>query len=180
MKKHSILVTSTLLLFTAFGSAMAGSAAETVTVSDAYARAVPPGQPNSASFMTLTSKSDMDHALVEASSPAAGVVELHTHTMADGMMQMRRVEKIDIPAGGSTKLEPGGLHVMLIGLKQELKPEESISLTLVFEDGSKTEVTAPVRKLQMKMMKHGEMNHGEMKHEEMKGEAMQHEGMKME
>lgn len=174
MKKNSILLSAALLLLTAFGSAVAGNAAEEVVVSDAYARAVPPGQPNSASFMTLTSKSDKDHALVEASSPAAEVVELHTHTMKDGMMQMRRVEKIDIPAGAETKLQPGGLHVMMIGLKQELKPEQEVTLTLVFEDGSKAEVTAPVRKLQMKMMKHGDM-----KHDMQQGE-MKHEGMKME
>ena len=93
MKKNSILLSAALLLLTAFGSAVAGNAAEEVVVSDAYARAVPPGQPNSASFMTLTSKSDKDHALVEASSPAAEVVELHTHTMKDGMMQMRRGRK---------------------------------------------------------------------------------------
>ena len=84
---------------------------------------------------------------------AAEVVELHTHSMKDGMMQMRRVEKIDIPAGAETKLQPGGLHVMMIGLKQELKPEQEVTLTLVFEDGSKAEVTAPVRKLQMKKKK---------------------------
>ena len=62
----------------------------------------------------------------------------------------------------------------MIGLKQELKPEQEVTLTLVFEDGSKAEVAAPVRKLQMKMMKHGDM-----KHDMQQGE-MKHEGMKME
>jgi len=156
------LVAASLLLVS--GSVLAG-AAEDVTVNDPYARAVPPGQPNSASFMLLTNSSASDHALVAAESSASKVVELHTHTMVEGMMQMRQVEKIDIPAGSATKLEPGGLHVMLIGLAQDLKPGDEVSITLTFEDGSKTTIVAPVRNLQMQMkmdmsgMGHGKMNH---------------------
>jgi len=112
--------------------------------------------------MTLTNTSGTPHSLVAAESPVAKVTELHTHTMQAGMMQMRPVEKIDIPANGVTRLQPGGFHAMLIGLKQDLKPGEDISVTLVFEDGSKTELTAPVRKPQMKMMK--QMDHGTMHH----------------
>ena len=80
-------------------------------------------------------------------------------------MQMRQVEKIDIPAGSATKLEPGGLHVMLIGLVQDLKPGDEVSITLTFEDGSKTTIVAPVRNLQMQMkMDMGGMGHGKMNH----------------
>nr|WP_135606949.1 copper chaperone PCu(A)C [Solemya velesiana gill symbiont] len=134
---------------------MAGTAADSVTVSDPYARAVPPGQPNSASFMTIVNNSEKDHALVNAESPVSKVVELHTHRMEEGMMKMRRVEKIDLPAGQTVALKPGGLHVMFIGLKQDLKPGENVDVTLIFEDGSKTQIQAPVKKLQMKMMKKG-------------------------
>jgi copper(I)-binding protein len=111
--------------------------------------------------MKVNNNGASDHALVGGSSPAAEVVELHTHTMEDGMMRMRQVEKIDLPAGESVSLQPGGLHVMLIGLKQNLVPDESIPLTLRFEDGSEVTLQAPVRKLQMKMkpMDHGKMNH---------------------
>ncbi len=154
----------TLLLFLGMSTAaMADTAAEDVTASGAYARAVPPGQPNSASFLVLTNKSKMDHALIAASSPVAKVVELHTHTMEGGMMRMRKVEKIDLPAGQATKLQPGGLHIMLIGLHQQLKDGDKVPLTLVFEDKSETRITAPVRKLQMKMM-HG-MKPMNMQHE---------------
>jgi len=158
------LVTATVLL--AGGIALAGSAADEVTVTDAYARAVPPGQPNSASFMLLTNGSATGHALVAAESSVSKVAELHTHTMSEGMMKMRQVEKIVVPANGMTRLEPGGLHVMLIGLTQDLKPDQEVSLTLIFEDGSKSTVVAPVRNLQMKMMKQGmgDMQHGKMNH----------------
>jgi hypothetical protein len=118
-----------------------------VTVQDPYARAVPPGQPNSAVFMTLTNTADGPRALVSAESDAAATVELHTHSMADGMMQMRRIERIDLPPGERVKLEPGGLHVMLIGLAEQLTPGSDVALTLVFDDGSRAELTAPVRRI---------------------------------
>jgi copper(I)-binding protein len=69
--------------------------------------------------------------------------------MQDGMMQMRRVGKIELPAGATIGLQPGGLHVMLIGLQQKLVPGEEVPITLLFEDGSKQQIDVPVRKLQM-------------------------------
>ena len=146
------------LLFSLFmalsASAVAGGSADAVDVSGAYARAVPPGQPNSASFMTLTNRSDQSLSLVGAKSPAAKVVELHTHTMEQGMMRMRQVDKITIPASGESMLQPGGDHVMLMVLVQDLQPGSEISVTLVFADGSEKEILAPVQKIRMKMMKH--------------------------
>lgn len=128
-----------------FALAPAAWAAAPVTVSDPSARAVPPGQPNSAVFMTLTNPSDQARALVAATSPAARTVELHTHTNDGGVMRMRRIERIDIPAGGSVQLKPGGLHVMLIGLTGDLTPGGKVALELTFDDGSAIQVQAPVR-----------------------------------
>ncbi|MEJ1295923.1 MAG: copper chaperone PCu(A)C [Candidatus Sedimenticola sp. (ex Thyasira tokunagai)] len=155
MKIHSIVLASAFGLLAFCGSVMAGGIADSVEAGDPYARAVPPGQPNSASFMALTNKSSMDHALVAAESSVSKVVELHTHINDNGMMRMRRVEKIDLPAGKMVMLKPGGHHVMLIGLKKQLMPGESIDITLIFDDGSKKAMSVPVRKLQMKMMKGG-------------------------
>jgi copper(I)-binding protein len=140
-------------------AAWAGSVADQVEVEDPYVRGVPPGQPNSASFLRLTNHGSVDSALVGARSPVAKVVELHTHTMEGGMMRMRPVEKIDLPAGKQVALQPGGLHVMLIGLKQKLVPGERIPLTLLFADGSEKALEAPVRKLQMRMMQNKKMSH---------------------
>ena len=144
------------LLLLATTRLFAARSAETVEVSGAYARAVPPGQPNSAAFMTLVNASAQPIALVNARSSVAKVVELHTHIMEDGMMRMRQVEKIDIPANGEAQLQPGGDHVMFIGLVEDLEPGKEVSFTLVFDDGSEKQVTAPVQKVQMKMMKHGD------------------------
>jgi periplasmic copper chaperone A len=125
-------------------------------VSDPYVRAVPPGQPNSAAFMSLRNASAKDRALIGAESPAAEVVELHTHVEEDGLMRMRRVEQIAVAAGETTTLAPGGLHIMLIGLKSELAPGQMVELTLIQDDGERLAVQAPVRRI--------EAMHSSMKH----------------
>jgi periplasmic copper chaperone A len=125
-----------------------------IRVSEAYARAVPPGQNNSAAYLTLSNGSGQPRALVAATSPAAESVELHTHTEEGGMMRMRRLERIEIPAGETLSLEPGGLHLMLIGLKEDLQPGGAVDLTLTFDDGAQTQVRAPVRKVEVMSMHH--------------------------
>lgn len=122
-------------------------AADAVTVENPFARAVPPGQPNSAAFMTLVNTSDVDHSLKSATSPVAATVELHTHTNNNGVMEMRQVEQIAVPAKGRAELKPGGFHIMLIGLKQDLTAGEKAQLTLTFEDGSTTTVDAPIQEV---------------------------------
>ena len=134
-----------------------------IQIQHAYARAVPPGQPNSAAFMTLRNQGDAANAVVSASSPAAKVVELHTHTMDGGMMKMRKIEKIDLPAKGEAVLKPGGLHIMLIGLKQQLKPGMKVELTLKFADGSQSMITMPVQQV-MQSMGHKMGDHKPMQH----------------
>jgi copper(I)-binding protein len=144
--KHLISVPGAMLL-AALASlpVFAGSAADEVHVMDPYVRAVPPMMENSAMFVTLHNMGKTDRALVSASSDAAKVVELHTHTMDGGVMRMRQVEKIDITAGDTTVLEPGGLHVMLLGLTRPLKTGESVQVDLRFDDGSNTLVEAPIK-----------------------------------
>lgn len=110
-----------------------------------YVRAVPPGHPNSAAFMVLKNTSEQDRALVNAHSNVSKVVELHTHKKEGGMMRMRRVKKIDIKAGSETVLKPGGLHVMFIGLKQQLKVGDKVELELEFDDGATIKLTVPVK-----------------------------------
>jgi periplasmic copper chaperone A len=132
---------------------MATQGAE-MAIGDPYARAVPPGQPNSAVFMSLENRSDQDQALVAAESDVSEIVELHTHVEEGGMMRMRQIEKIDVPAGETVTLQPGGLHVMLIGLQQALEPGQTIDLNLVFEDGSRIPVQATVRRIEMQHKHH--------------------------
>jgi copper(I)-binding protein len=134
------LCLASALLFSSFSFA-----AESIEIHDPYARAVPPGQPNSAAFMQLQNTTQTDLAVIAAQSSVSEVTELHTHTDVDGVMQMRQVDSITVPAGETTELKPGGLHIMLIGLKQPLADGDQIDLTLSFSDGSVTELTLPVR-----------------------------------
>ncbi len=98
--------------------------------------------------------SDKDVRLVEAKAPAsiAGVVEIHEMAMENNVMKMRQIPGLDIASGKTMDLKPGGYHVMLMDLKQQLKGGESIPITLTFEDTkSKTrftqEIKAPVTAL---------------------------------
>ena len=117
-----------------------------LAVTDAYTLAVPPGQPNSAVFLTMTNDSTRSRALVAGTSPIAEVVELHTHTHEGDMMRMRPVSRIEVPAQSAVRLQPGGFHVMLIGLKGDLAPGDQVDLTLIFDDGTRIRVDAPVRR----------------------------------
>ena len=120
-------------------------AADSVKIENPYARAAPPGQANSGAFMTFVNTGDVDHSVKSAASPVADTVELHTHTNNNGVMEMRQVPQIDVPAKGRTELKPGGLHIMLLGLKQAMKAGETAEITITFEDGSSTTVKAPIQ-----------------------------------
>ena len=142
-------------LFKGLTAALIASAAlyaQSVSVDDAYVREVPPNMPNSAAFMSLMNGSDQAVDLVSATSDAAQTVELHEHANVNGMMQMRQIPKIEIPAHGSALLKPGGLHVMLIGLTRKLKEGENVSLTLNFSNGESVTLEAPVKKVMAGMM----------------------------
>ncbi len=144
---HIIVVIVSLLLSAQLFAA--SRASDVVSVINPYVRAVPPGQKITAAFLQLANSSDSKHSLVAASSTAADVLELHSHIHENGMMKMRRIDKIEIPAKAKTELKPGTLHIMLIGLKNPLKPGQEVSIILKFADGSEKNITAPVRKIQM-------------------------------
>lgn len=131
-----------------------------VTVDDPYVRDVAPGQTVSAAFLQLNNTSAETRYIVNATSAVSKVVELHAHVHENGMMKMRRIEEIEIPANGKTVLEPGGLHIMLIGLHKPLKIDQKVSITLEFKNGNSQTVEAPVRKIMMPgMMKENKKMH---------------------
>lgn len=142
--------------------------ASSIIVKDAYVRATPPNMPNSAAFMELVNETNSDISLVLASSTASKVTELHTHDMKDGVMKMYQVPKIDIKANSSTTLQPGGFHIMLIGLvKKPLKQNDEVKLTLKFSNNQEQTITVPVKTVMGGMMKQNSMhktNHKSMKH----------------
>ncbi|MCA9905385.1 MAG: copper chaperone PCu(A)C, partial [Anaerolineae bacterium] len=114
---------------------------------NAWARAANVATPNSAVYGQLVHIGGMGDTLVSASSDVAEAVELHEMTMGAGdVMQMRPVEGgFVIPADGFVELAPGGFHIMLIGLKQELVAGEHIDLTLNFEQAGAVQLTVPIK-----------------------------------
>jgi copper(I)-binding protein len=109
-------------------------AADSVAISHAWARATAPGQDVGAAYLELKSATDL--TLTKAESPAASSVEVHKMSMKDGVMEMRMLETLELPAGQTVKLEPGGFHLMLFDLKMPLKAGESTRMTLHFKDKS--------------------------------------------
>jgi copper(I)-binding protein len=125
-----------------------------ILVEDAWARQAPMmpamghmhgGTGNGAVYVTLRNTGPDPDALVGAASDTAETVELH-ETIRDGdVMRMRPVVKMEVPAGGTLVMKPGGLHVMLINLKRDLTPGERVHVTLSFERGAPVSLEAPVR-----------------------------------
>jgi copper(I)-binding protein len=121
--------------------------AQTVEVKDAWVRASVPSQKATGAFMKITAREDAK--LVAASSPVAGVVEVHEMKMEGDIMRMRAVAGgLDLPAGKTVELKSGGYHVMMMDLKTALKKGSTVPLTLVFKDAkgveSKVELSVPV------------------------------------
>lgn len=114
----------------------AATAGNGISVENPYARAVPPTARNSGAFMRIRNDSNRDIKLISARSDVSEVTELHNHIHDNGVMRMRRVDAIPVPAHGSVELKPGSYHVMLINLKKALKPEDPVHIDLTFDDGS--------------------------------------------
>ena len=124
-----------------------------IEIEGAYARASIPNVPNSAAFFVIKNNSDKDIAITSANSDIAEKNELHTHIKENKMMKMMKIEKLVVPAKSSLELKSGGDHVMLIGLKKELKAGDEISLELSFSDGDKKSIKVPVKDLASTMHK---------------------------
>jgi len=126
-------------------------AAQVAVVAEPWARATIQGQKATGAFMKITSKEGAK--LVGVSSPAAGVTEIHEMKMDKDVMKMAAVPSLDIPAGKSVELKPGGFHVMLMDLKAPLADKSSVPVTLTFENSkgvkSQVELQVPVKSMSM-------------------------------
>lgn len=120
------------------------AAAGTLEIREAYVREMPPGQSTSAAFMNLVNTSNRPIALVAATSDGAGQAEIHRHRNQNGMMQMERVTRVEIPAHGQLLFAPGGYHLMLINLKRSFRAGDKINITLLDEEGKFYTAALPV------------------------------------
>lgn len=132
-----------LILATASAAMLATGALAQVSVKEPWIRATVPQQKATGAFMQLSTIQAT--RLVEASSPVAGAVEIHEMKMDNNIMKMRQINGIDVPAGKSVDLKPGGYHVMLLDLKEQMKEGASVPVTLVFEGKDKKRETVEIK-----------------------------------
>ena len=118
--------------------------ASVIQIEDPWARAVPPNASNSAVFLDLRNESEQLRKLVEVHSEVAERVELHTTKDEDGMLRKERLQEVPIPALETQSFHPGGIHIMLIGLRGPLEVGRVIELELVYADQSKETISVPV------------------------------------
>lgn len=138
-----------LSMFAGAAAADGPAAAPVLQVTEPWVRATVAGQAATGAFMTLTA--GRDGRLVAADSPVAATVEVHEMAMDGDIMRMREIEALPLPAGEAVPLQPGGYHIMLIGLVAPLSDGQSVPLSLTFEsaDGVREQIAvdASVRPL---------------------------------
>lgn len=133
--------TSSLCRLSAAALALASTAAfaQPVQVSNAWMRPTVPGQQATGAYMSLTAPKAL--TLVGISTPAAGIAEVHEMKMDGDVMKMREIPALALPAGKTVALKPGGLHVMLMDLKQPVAKDTRVPMTLRFRDAAGVEST---------------------------------------
>jgi len=124
----------------AIGLASASPAGAQVTIEQAWVRATVPGQPVAGAYLKI--RSAQAAALVAVSTPVTARAEIHEMKMEGGVMKMRPVQRIELPAGKTVELKSGGYHLMLMNITKPLRPGETVPITLVIErpDRSRQEV----------------------------------------
>jgi periplasmic copper chaperone A len=176
--------------FLAVATVTSGAAAHEVAnkgvmVAHPWLRATPGGSTIGAAFMEIRTDKGVTDRLISASSPVAGHIEVHTHTMEGDVMKMRKIDAIDLKAGESHVLKPMGEHMMLFDLKQPLKEGDQVKLQLTFEKAGVLEIDGSVEAVgangphgmdhqpvsdDMSGMDHSKMDHEHMDHEHPKAD----------
>lgn len=144
MKRRTALFTAAVFsVFAALPVAAQDAQTDALEITGGFARASV--SMNGAGFLTIQSKGEADR-LIGFRSALVKRPELHTHINDNGIMKMRQVEAIDVPAGGEVALRPGGLHLMMMGLTGHLTEGDTVDVTLIFEKAGDVEVKLPVKK----------------------------------
>lgn len=145
----SPLAGASLAAQSAAQSAASVAQATTVTAKEAWVREAPAGRAVTAVFLTLQNAGSTERSILSGKADVGDTLELHEMKRENGMMRMSPVRAIAVPAGGQVELRPGGLHLMLFGLKQPLVVGDTVRVTLTMDDGTRVQVAAPVRKMGM-------------------------------
>lgn len=130
-----------VMMFSAASGVWAADA-DDIVVDSPFVRLAPPNARATGAFMVLKNPTDRAIKLVKANNNIAEKTELHNHINENGVMKMRAVPDVEVPAKGEAVLKPGSLHIMLIGLKAPMKEGDKVTLELGFADGSSKTIEA--------------------------------------
>lgn len=144
MKKFLILTLALVFLLSACGAPVPAGSQGNIEISTPFAHAAGAGE-TTAAYMNIRNTGPEADTLLKASCDAAMMVQVMETNMEGDVMSMRETPGIELPAGTTVELKPGGYHVMLMGLKQELKVGASISITLEFAKAGKVTLDVPVQ-----------------------------------
>ena len=145
MRSGMLAFGAALMLLTTAALAQGTPAGGDVQVTNAWARATPGGAQAAAAYATI--EAPAGDRLTGVSTPAAQKAEVHEMSMDNGVMKMRAVDGLDLPAGQKVALKPGGYHIMMTGLAKPLAEGQSFPLTLTFAKAGTREVTVKVEKI---------------------------------
>ncbi len=140
----SLLLLCNFVCFYSMANAISEKTISTIMVENAYVRAKIPGTSISSSYMEIENKGDSSVSLLSVSSNISPRVEIHQHTMLDGMMRMRKLDFIEVKAKERVKLQPSGLHLMLFDVKNDLNAQQHVELTLKFSNNELVTLQVPV------------------------------------
>jgi len=163
MKQKGYL-TSILLLLLLLSAGQAHpqtSGQNAIVVERPWARATPAGARTGVVYVTLINNGSSNDSLLSAATPVADQVQFHSASQENGVSRMREMRTVEVAPGARVAFSPGGLHIMVVGLKQPLKEGQTFPLTLNFEKAGKIDVMVPIAKVgAMQGGRMGSMTHG--------------------
>jgi len=169
MKRIAIVLSAAILGFSSAAAFAEDYTLGSLEIEHPYARATPPNAPVSGGYMTIRNTGADADRLISGEADFADRVEIHEMAMDGDVMKMRQLaDGLEIPAGGEVVLQPGGYHVMFIGIDSQFKDGEVRKAKLTFEKAGTIELDFDVKDIramqgQMKMDGTGKMEHGKMK-----------------
>ncbi len=145
----------------AFSVLVAAAGDPAVRIDNPQAAETPPGAKTGVVYLDIVNAGGADRLLSAKAGEITDYIELHATRFEGDLMRMRKVEAIDLAGGATTSLKPGGLHIMLIDLKQPLRAGQSFALTLQFEKAGTVQVSVPIRTREdmMEPMQHQSHDH---------------------
>lgn len=147
MKTITLVLSAACVAMASSGAAAHDFSLGALKVGHPWTRSTVPGQPTGGAFLSVQNTGATPDRLVGASTPLADHVEMHRMSLEGDVMRMRELPAIDLPAGQTVALQPGQLHLMLIGLKQPLQADAMVPLTLKFEKAGELKVELKVQAL---------------------------------